>query len=357
LLPYHNIVPRKKSKKATPAIFQKIFISVRDTIGIKTILTMKQITDLSPSKPSFKRLVIALIVLWLIYAALNLLAPATRSINQYRINLTQISLLRVTILVPLLLIWLAALFAAVRFHYYTGLVSNSPESSGFRKIATGLLMLFLVIVVPSFISLVANYYPGSAQVEQYTTIIRLYVVAALYLLAFWYFSQGSKDLINTLPQATLPLPENRHRAVIAVMVLLAFAYAWAIFHNQFRTFSPDPAIHPTYFLPDWLIVTTIFLPYLLVWLWGIRSIVNIRAFAHAVPGIVYRKAFLSVSWGLTYVVVLLIGLQFLTQASAVFGRSSLRVILLIIYPLILAIALGYVFLARGARHLSTIEEV
>ncbi len=303
-----------------------------------------------------RRYLLVIAVLWIVYVVLSLFAPATQAINQYRINLTQINLLRVSILIPILVIWLAAFFAFIRFRYYTVQIANSAEAEGFKKIAKGFGMLLLVVMIPGYVGLIANYYPGVDMAEKVVTIIRTYIGIIFYLLAFWYFVQGSKQLVRTLKlegqKARLP-----YRLVIPFMVVLCLAYAWAIFHNEFRTVSSDPTIKPTYFLPDWLITSTIFIPYLLIWLWGCRTVVNMRTYAKLVPGVIYRKTFSAIANGLTFIIILLIITQFLSQSSSVFGNASLKVVLAILYVLILAIAAGYVFLARGARELSKIEEV
>lgn len=302
-----------------------------------------------------RRYLILVVVLWLAYAVLTLLAPATHTVNQYRINLVQVNLVRVSILIPLLVIWLAAIYAVARFSYYSHLVRESAEGGAYRKLARGIFMLFLVLVVPSFINLIGNFSPGSAEVEKWVTIVRVYTSVVFYLLAFWYLWQGSRQLLQTLTPR--PSVDRARRCAAFVVGGLAIAYAWAIFHNQFRTVSSDPLIKPTYFLPDWLIISTIFLPYLVIWLWGIWSIIKTHAFARHVPGVIYRQAFLSLARGLTAVVLLLIGLQFVSQASTVFGHASLRAILIIIYIIIFALAVGYIFLARGAKQLTSIEKV
>jgi hypothetical protein len=156
----------------------------------------------------------------------------------------------------------------------------------------------------------------------------------------------------------LPQPGvTRRRRLAGVFIgALALIYAWAIFHNQFRTFSSDPLIKPTYFLHDWLIVATVLLPYLIIWLWGTWAVIEAYAFARQVPGVIYQKAFLSVTRGLTVTVLFLIGLQFLSQSTTVFGHAGLKTVLALVYLLLLALATGYVFLARGARQLTSIEE-
>lgn len=142
------------------------------------------------------------------------------------------------------------------------------------------------------------------------------------------------------------------------MVGLTSAYVWAVFHNSHRTITENPLlVRPTYFLEDWLIVLTIVIPYLITWTVGGLAILNIRSFAMDVPGKIYRRSFNNITYGLLTIILLGIGLQLLTQAATVFADSSLKVILLLVYLIILIMAAGYLYLARGARQLTDIEEI
>jgi hypothetical protein len=302
------------------------------------------------------RYVLTVAVLWVLYAVLNVMAPASPAISRYGITITQGNLLRATVLLPLLVIWLAALFAVVRFRYYTGLLRGSSDATAFKYLAQGLIMLFLVIVLPSFVSLVASYSPASLAMQKASVIIRNYLNVILYLLAFWYMWQGSRNLNKTV-EVPLKRYKRDQTAVIALLAVLVIIYIWAIFNNQFRTISNDPLVRPTYYLSDWLIILTVFIPYVIAWFWGSLAIVNIRTFAQQVPGIFYRKAFTWVARGLIVIVALSICLQFLSQSASVFSHATLKLILLIVYLLLLAIASGYLLLAKGARDLAVIEEI
>jgi hypothetical protein len=312
----------------------------------------KMLAGTVPSKP----FIITVVVIWALYACLNLFAPASLALHTYKINLMQVNLLRGTIIVPLLAIWIAAAFAYIRIRNYAALVSSSPEGVGYYKISLGVGALIAGLIIPSIIGQISSYFPGNYTVESYTAIIRLYLSIVFNMLAFWNLFRGSQDLLRTM-DAKEQRVYRIHYWTILVVALLSFVYAWAIFHNEFRTVSTDPLVRPTYYLPDWLIVPTIFIPYLLIWLWGGWAITNFRAYGRLVPGLVYRKALYSFMYGLTAIIILLISSQFITQISTVFTHSGLKLILMIVYALVLLIAAGYLFLARGAKQLTNIEEV
>ncbi len=290
------------------------------------------------------------------YVLLTLLAPPAATVNRYGLTLAQTQLLRISYILPLIFIWTTAMLSVVWFRRYTRLLKGSTEEDAFRKITRGLWMLLLVIVVPSLVTAIANFYPADMAVQKGAVILRNYLSIGFYLVGFWYLWKASKSLlktVNVLPHVTSPY---QNWAVIAIATL-AVIYTWAVLNNPFRTVSSDPLVKATYYLPDILIVFTILIPYVLVWILGIITVINVLTYAKFVSGVIYRQTFSYVARGLTFTIGLLIGLQFLSQANAALSRAALSVILIIIYILLLAIAIGYVLIARGARRLAVIEEV
>ncbi len=308
------------------------------------------------NKFNIRSLLVFTIALWVIYAVLSVFAPVSQGISRYGITITQGNLLRATVLVPSLLIWLAAVFAIVRFRNYRALVTGSKESEGFKNITRGLIMLLLVLIVPAFVSLVASYKPDVVLMQKTTVIIRSYLSVIFYFGAFWFFLQGARSLNGTLEKPDRPT-QRSYLAVILTMAILISLYTWAIFHNDFRTVSDNPLIRPTYYLPDWLIVLTILIPYLITWSLGVLAMMELRTFAISVPGVVYRRAFIQFGRGIGVVIGLSILLQLISQSASVFSSASLKLLLLLVYVILLVMAVGYLLLARGARHLTAIEKV
>ena len=242
--------------------------------------------------------IIALLLIWIIYVCLTILAPASDTIHRYALNIVQLNLLRATIFVPYLFVWLAALFAILNFKRYIVLVGDSPEKDGFKKFTNGLWFLLTVVVLPAFISLVASYFPRSSAAARVSALSANYSTIILYLAGFWCLLEASGSLNRAIGNI-VRLKKTTQTIAVIFSVVLAAIFAWFIFHNPFRRISTDPFIHPTYYISDILIVLTIILPYFFVWLFGILTLLNIRLLIKNVQGIVYRTAFLSVAYGLT----------------------------------------------------------
>ncbi len=302
-----------------------------------------------------KKYIVGTVILWLIYVSLSLLVPAKAAIDRYHLSLVELNLLRATVLIPYLLFWLAATFALVRFRIYSKIVYGSPESRGFNKITLALWALLLVIVLPPLLNLIPAYVPNSLSVQKVATIATNYVTVILYLFAFWQLWLASRNLIKTLESAE---GNKGFRSVLfVILAVLAFLYFWVVFHNPYRTVSPNILIKPTYSLPDAMIILTILIPYLLVWLFGVFTITDLYFYAKRVNGVVYKKAFINAANGLIAIIILSVSVQFLSQLSSFFSNASLKVILIIVYLILFAIAAGYLFIARGARQLTDIEKV
>src|SRR5688572_20295144 len=94
-----------------------------------------------PGGRDMKKYMLALVVLWLAYAILSFLAPPAASSARYGLTLSEVNLLRFTIMLPLLFIWATALFSIFRFHNYTKLVQGSEEEGAYHNITLGLWML------------------------------------------------------------------------------------------------------------------------------------------------------------------------------------------------------------------------
>src|SRR5690606_3396644 len=126
---------------------------------------------------------LVLLVVWVAYALLVTFAPANLNLSRYGITIAQGHVLQITVLLPQLLIWVTALYAYLRFNGYARLVGNSPEASGFKHMEWGLLMLFLVLVIPAWVGLYASYSPESDLVQKVVVILRNYTSLFLYALA------------------------------------------------------------------------------------------------------------------------------------------------------------------------------
>ena len=300
-----------------------------------------------------KRIIYSLaLAIWLVYAVATLLSPAGPSLEDYHISGLQYNLLRLTVIMPLLLIWLSALYAILKTGSYLKEIRLSPESAGFSFIYYGLILGGISLVAPSFIDLYQAYHPDSYQTLRYVTILNHYLALLSVFITFYAFHKGSKALLST---QKLFYPMRSELVVYFLIFLIGMLFSWLVMNNPYRENSLDPAINPTYFLPDWLIFSTILIPYIMAWLNGIMGIAKLMFFTRSVKGIIYRQAFLYFSLGLSVIVILTVVLQLSSQLVYVLGRVGLSRFLPIVYGLIFLLVAGYMSIARGAKLLERFE--
>ncbi len=298
---------------------------------------------------------LVLLLVWIIYSGLTLLAPAAQATTRYGISLFWTNILRTTILLPYLFIWVSALFSILRFTKYLKFISQSPECAGFKYLIKGLWMLLAVVIVPSYIGILGSYFPENFFVQKITTILRNDATILIYLCAFYFLWQGSKKLGEALITEKIKDKASYFISVLLTIVL-GIGYIWFVIHNPFRTASSNPLVKPTYYLSDISIFLTIVFPYIVIWLLGFLTIFNFRNLSKKIVGVIYKNAFHYISKGITVIIALIISLQFLSQASIYLASVHLGIILVIIYLILIAIALGYLYIARGAKELTLIEE-
>lgn len=302
-----------------------------------------------------KGYLIAICLLWIIYAALTIGAPLSQTSARYGINLGMANLLRVTILIPYLFIWLSGVIAIFHFRKYIRSIVKSEEEEGFKNILIGIFLLLGTVIVPPFIGLYSNYNPGVFEVQKIVTILRNNATVLLYLTSFYYFWKGSGYLLKTLGDVNKV--KLSYLYPLGTITLLGITYIYIVLNNDYRSVSDSPIIRPTYYLEDVPIFITVVIPYILTWLLGLLAILNIQSLKNSVEGVIYKKSFNFLSQGLTLVITLAISLQFLSQATVALSNANLQIVLLLVYAILFSLSVSYWLLARGAKSLSAIEKI
>jgi len=134
-------------------------------------------------------------------------------------------------------------------------------------------------------------------------------------------------------------------------IILASVYTWLI-----TTHGPGVAPDKSFYLPDWVIVFTLAVPYTFIWCVGFNAVYQLREYKNGVKGTIYKRAFENLSKGFGVIILLSITIQFITTLAAQLSRLNLTPLLLVVYLLILLYAVGYGLVARGSNKLRGIEE-
>jgi hypothetical protein len=297
-------------------------------------------------------LVYLFLVLTVMYVGLVLLAPADPVVlKRYDISELQARLLNLTVVIPIVGIWLVALYGFIRFRLYASLVDASNEGKALNLVAMGLVVLGFslpgkAVVSSGFKYLVAD----NPDLKPTSIIITNYVGVIFSIIAFYLLARGALGLVRTLKR-------NKQMSVpsyfVPVIILLSSLFTWLILSRSVGTAENVSS----YYLPNWLIITTLAVPYLLAWYYGILAFYYLSSYHKNVKGVLYKQAFSGIASGIAVIVFTSVLVQMLVTLGGQLSRLNLTPILALVYLLIILYAVGYGLVARGARKLKQIEEV
>jgi hypothetical protein len=293
-------------------------------------------------------LFIALVVL---YLGLQFGLPVSQeTLQQHNLTEAKAKLIYATISLPFAGVWLAAMYSFRRFKSYAELVKNDKEGPAFMRLADGLTLLAFSLPLTSLTGTILTYLGNQIDgFEPTSVIIRNYVTVILQLVAFILLSQGAGKLWENLrPKVTERYPKYWSLIIIVVSSL----FTWIITARALN--NPNDEV---YYLPAWLIVTTLTIPYLIAWYKGGLAIWRLHIYSKKVKGLVYKEMLGKFVAGMTVIVGLAIVLRLLVTISERLSRLNVTPLLIIIYVLVAFYILGYGLVARGARQLKKIEEV
>ena len=299
--------------------------------------------------------------LFLLLAAIYLVSTFAAPINpamlaRYNITELQLRFATITVVIPILFIWLAAFYGFIHFETYAARIKQSPDGRGLKLVADGLLWLGVGFMLNSVVSSLLTYLVRQHITVQATaTIITTHVALVFPLVAFALILLGTQRLLTMIDKPRLPW---RYDIVLALAVaLIGIVFTLLTFNNPSRTSPVPPAIVATYYLSDWLIFATIILPYVCIWVFGLFAVARLHVYQMTVRGSIYRQALRTLEYGIVAVILTSIGLQFLGTATTALGGLGFNALLILVYVLLAAIGAGYILIALGARKLKVIEDI
>lgn len=296
-----------------------------------------------------------LFALWGIYAYFSFTAPSQQALTRYNIDAFQLSLIKLTVALPVFIIWSAMLYSFLKLYDYSQTIIKSEDGQAFRLITQGILFMLVSNIATTYISLFIQYSQNDQALVKNLRIFSNYVGVVLALLSFYLLWQGSKKLISVVHAEKKVKKQGKF--IWFSILLLSLPYVYFVMQNPVRNVSNVTGVNSTYNLPDLLIFTTIVAPYILTWLLGMYSIVNMSVFKEETKGIIYKSVLGKFYKGFLTVIIFVISLQYLTQFSTFLSQANLSIILAIVYVILFVDAVGLVLVAQGAKQLAKIESV
>lgn len=296
--------------------------------------------------------VLVFVALVLLYVGLVFaLPPNPQTLERYELSVAQARLLNLTVVIPLVIIWLTALYGFVTLRRYANSVAETKEGPSFKYLSFGLMVLAFSLPINSLSSLLVRHTStNNPDLLVPLTIVRNHLVLILSLVAFWILVVGARALAKTLVSKSFPyIP----RGFASGLIILAVIYTWLITARPLNQGLEERS----YYLPTGLLIFTLVIPYLLAWKAGLLTTYYLYSYHKKVKGIIFKSAFKDLAVGLGIVVLVAILIQLITTSSAQLNRLNLTPLLGIVYGLLILYAVGYGFVARGAKKLKKFEDI
>lgn len=288
------------------------------------------------------------------YVALILILPASAATRDaYHFSNFEYRIVALLVALPTLAVWLAAFVGYAQLRGYAASIRKTPEGIYFDQLAEGSTWLAwslpVSVIVPSVLNAVADSHPGF---HATAIIISNYVSLLLPLVAFSVIASASRGLLSTV-KVKLSLANTR--MIIVGFLLLGVLYCYFTFRHF--DLSSLGSSHNPYYLPLWLMITTVTVPYLYAWFMGILATFELTLFRKHVRGVLYKQPLGLLVGGLLTVILSSVALQYTSSVEPRVGHLVLnhRLVLTLAFRIIGGV--GFVLIALGANRLRKIEEV
>jgi hypothetical protein len=292
-----------------------------------------------------------------IYAYLTYISPRDTS-ARYGLTDAEITLLQLTIIIPILIIWVAAVYGWQRIDRYVSRIEASPDGAALVNIRKGLAWLIIGFIGGTLVSSARSLMPKDPSHLMSVTVISKLASAIIPLVGFYFLFQGGLAL------RALVNGKKRHGGLNALRVvalgltsIAAVVFIIALFLNPYRQAAPPtPNGLPLYYLSDPFILLFIVFPTIVTWLFVVEAVIEISYYQRHIKGRIYRRALGWITAGLVMIILTCVILNALTTIDpTVFLGLSVKAILLIVYALVVLIGSGYILISIGAQRLHRIE--
>jgi hypothetical protein len=291
---------------------------------------------------------VGILSIWVIYAFFTFFAPDTPSSAHFDIHGTERFIVDLTILIPVLLIWLMAAYGVTTFKNYSIMLKGTKEGTGIDLIADGLLVTLSYFVISSLFSSLMPYLIHYRHYDS-LAVVHDHLAPLFSLVAFFLLYRGSSLLRQVTPFSTW--------TASTIWALIGYGIFVAAFVFDFATnaIGGGPLRTAIDVLPHEVLLMTLILPYVIAWFLGVLACINIAKYANHVKGSLYRRALRDLVLGISGIAIFVMVIQLISYANRYFSRWSLGPILAILYALIILYGIGFVFVASGAKKLARIE--
>jgi hypothetical protein len=281
-------------------------------------------------------------------------SPDHATLVKYHLSSTGLRWLELTVILPSALTWFLTFYGYERLRRYSDLIKETKDGRHIATIANGIGVIAyltpLNIIVYTVFALLIRHHPGLIATQ---SIIRNYTILLIPLIAFIIIENGAHEL----SRLTKSRPSRfASRVLILMFIVIGVAYSYLVVKN-----SDAPLVASNtpqaYYMPDILVLLTLVVPYLYMWFIGMSAVTELLLYQQKIKGIIYKRSWAFISRGFIGVIAASIVIQYVTSLTGKLNRLHLNGLLAVVYVLLILQAVGYVYIALGAKKLQKIEEV
>ncbi len=311
-------------------------------------------TSNKTARPAISRAMTLYSFVAVLYALLIIIMPTNQAaMHAYNLSAFQFRVILFAVSLPSLLVWFAAFWGYAKLRHYAQSVSDTPEGTHFTQLANGAVWLAWSLPMAAIVSLFFNglafkwsaWHPTAVVISNYAKLVPP-------LIAFTLVGSAARGFLH---DAKLKISLNGTRTLMLFFVMAGVLYCYLVFKGL--DLSGLGNSHNAYFMPIWLLVITVIVPYLYAWFVGLLGAYEIALFSKHVGGVLYRRSLQLLVIGLIAVIVSSVVTQYVggLQSQSAYMMLDSKLLVLTIFRIIGGI--GFLLLAFGADRLKKIEEV
>lgn len=283
-----------------------------------------------------------------------LVKPNAIALQKYGLSVMEARLLGLSIALPYIVIWVIALIGYIKMKSYADLIKKAEDGKAMQYIAWGVFFLALWLPLTTIINSEANRLSEvNPSLVQTTVILNNYLNLLILLPGFLLTYMGSKKLTD-IAKTSIRTP---NQTLVLLYIAFAVLYTFSVLHDPVRNTPSDQVLKATYYLSDWLIVTTLVIPRLLMWYLGLHAVQNILLYKTKVKGSLYKIALDKFAYGLCGVIVTVVTLRCFQSFSPFLASLNLGMVMVVLYVLLIGLGFGFMWMYKGASKLLYIEDL
>ena len=250
-------------------------------------------------------------------------------------------------------LWTLVAKAAIRFKSYTRKIRNSPDGKALGYIANAMILSFVYVILFDMASSFKTLFMRTPALMTVTTFTNVLPLALFLILSVLLFI-GTVKLKRLVPDNSTQRQRNRYVVTLSVALFLLLVVPFAeYFYRTAPILRDDDGLLHFTLLPE-VVVVVYLLPFVLIWLLGLLSSLNLAQYATRIKGRLYRPMFRNLYLGIltAYSSSYLIQVWYVSNVSANTFGIGLVSLMILIGTLII----GYALMYRGASQLYMLEQ-